>query len=1161
MRRSVRRRIATYAEVAFRASDGLRLAGWYRPSRNGAAVWSCTAAGATAPARSATRGCSPAHGYGVLLYDARGRGESDGAPNDYGWEWPKDVAGALAFLHERPDVDPRPHRRARAVDRRRRAHPGRRAAARHRRPRRRRRRGGVVRGLAPPARQRDRHGAGLVHVHRRCASVSTDGPGPAARGSGAPARSADAAHLRRAGPRRASSTCSTTARRPPCPCRALEPPAGEPHARDPLRRRPPTSVASSGSSTGRCCGTPRRRAAVLSWRVMAQTPQPATTEAPVRALRARLRELTLRDEHRLVRRLDKLRRTTDPERRARALAAARRRGRTGRGAGRAAPRGRARRHLPAPSCRSAPAATTCWRRSATTRSSSSRARPARARRPSCRRSASSSGAACAARSATRSRGGSPRARSPSGSPTSSTSPLGEAVGYAVRFSDRSSEDTLVRLMTDGLLLAEIQRDRLLRRYDTIIVDEAHERSLNIDFLLGYLQADPAAPARPEADHHLGDDRPAALRRALRRRAGRRGLRAHLPGRGPLPRRPDADDEADSTATDRRDRRRRRGAAARGAAATCSCSSRGEREIRDTADALARPRCARTIEILPLYARLSTAEQQRVFKPHARPPRRARHERRRDLADRPRDPLRRRPGHRADQPLQRAAEGPAAADRARSRRRRPTSARAAAGGPRTASASASTPRRTSPSARASPTPRSCARTSPSVILQMAALGLGDDRGLPVPRPARPPPGPRRHQPAARAAARSRAAAARARGGPRLTRSAGGSRGCRSTRASAGWCSRPTALGCADEVIVIAAGAVDPGPARAPGREARSRPTSSTPASPTTTSDFLAYLNLWRYLREQQRELSGNQFRKRCHAEFLHYLRVREWQDLAGQLRAAAERGRREAQPAPRPTPGAGPPGAALGPALARRACATPTRREYQGARGARFAIFPGSALARKQPTWVMVAELVETSRLWGRDVAADPARVGRAARRAPRRAAPTASRAGTPKRGDGRRDRARRRSTGCRSSPGARSPTGGIDPALARELFIRRALVEGDWETRHAFVADNRAARRRGRGARGARPPPRHPRRRRDAASTSSTRAIPADVVSGAHFDRWWRDERRARPRPADLHARAARRPGRGRRARPARAPDGVEAGRPRAAAHLPLRARAPRTTA
>ena len=193
------------------------------------------------------------------------------------------------------------------------------------------------------------------------------------------------------------------------------------------------------------------------------------------------------------------------------------------------------------------------------------------------------------------------------------SPLGEAVGYAVRFSDRSRPDTLVRLMTDGLLLAEIRRDRLLRRYDTIIVDEAHERSLNIDFLLGYLRADPAAPARPEADHHVGDDRPGALRRHFGDAPVVEVSGPHVPGRGPLPpargrRRPDRDqtdaigDAVEELLRERpgdvlvflsrraRDPRHRR----RARAAGCAPTSRSCRSTRG---------CRR-------------AEQQRVFAPHA-----------------------------------------------------------------------------------------------------------------------------------------------------------------------------------------------------------------------------------------------------------------------------------------------------------------------------------------------------------------------------------------------------------------------------------------------------------------------------------------------------------------------------------------------------------------
>ena len=194
-------------------------------------------------------------------------------------------------------------------------------------------------------------------------------------------------------------------------------------------------------------------------------------------------------------------------------------------------------------------------------------------------------------------------------------------------------------MTDGILLAELQRDRQLRRYDTIIIDEAHERSLNIDFLLGYLKRLLPRRPGPQADHHLGDDRPGAVRRALRRRAGRRGLRPHLPGRGPLPaadRALDEDDEEGEAVV------RDQTEAIVDAVKELSAEGPGdilvflpgEREIRDTADAL-QADLPTGLEILPLYSRLSAAEQHRVFAPHRRTPGRARHQRRRDLADRAR----------------------------------------------------------------------------------------------------------------------------------------------------------------------------------------------------------------------------------------------------------------------------------------------------------------------------------------------------------------------------------------------------------------------------------------------------------------------------------------------------------------------------------------------
>ena len=217
------------------------------------------------------------------------------------------------------------------------------------------------------------------------------------------------------------------------------------------------------------------------------------------------------------------------------------------------------------------------------------------------------------------------------------SPLGEAVGYAVRFSDRSREDTLVRLMTDGLLLAEIQRDPLLRRYDTIIVDEAHERSLNIDFLLGYLTR--ILPRRPDLKliitsatidperfaRHFGDAPVVEV-------SG-----PHVPGRGPLPaagsRRSDADQvEAIGDAVEE---------LLREPPGDVLVFLSGEREIRDTADALRGRLRAGRRDPAALRAAVRAPSSSASSAPHAGRARRARHERRRDVADRARDPLRRR----------------------------------------------------------------------------------------------------------------------------------------------------------------------------------------------------------------------------------------------------------------------------------------------------------------------------------------------------------------------------------------------------------------------------------------------------------------------------------------------------------------------------------------
>ena len=330
----------------------------------------------------------------------------------------------------------------------------------------------------------------------------------------------------------------------------------------------------------------------------------------------------------------------------------------------------------------------------------------------------------------------------------------------------------------------------------------------------------------------------------------------------------------------------------------------------------------------------------------------------------------------------------------------------------------------------------------------------------------------------------------------------------------------------------------------------RPTSCHARFKDDESDFPGYLNLWSYLASRRRELSGNQFRKRCKAEFLHYLRVREWQDLAGQLRQAAARSascstrRRASRSASTIAP--------LRAALARR----PEGRRAARVPRARAARASRSSPARRwpagRPNWVMAAELVETSRLFAPD---------RRARSSPQwieplaghlSSAPTPSRAGTSA---AAAVVATERVTlyGLPVVAGRTVAYGAIDPALSRALFIRRALVEGDWDAPARLPRGEPAARsRRSRRSRSARAgatcwsPT-------TCAWTSSTRACPRTSSPARHFDRWWREARAPTPTlltyPRELLL--ARRRG---RVDPQGAADDVAPGRAAARAHLPLRA-------
>jgi ATP-dependent helicase HrpA len=667
-------------------------------------------------------------------------------------------------------------------------------------------------------------------------------------------------------------------------------------------------------------------------------------------------------------------------------------------------------------------------------------------------------------------------------------PLGGAVGYAVRFTDRTSEETQIRVMTDGLLLAEIQRDRLLRRYDTVIVDEAHERSLNVDFLLGYLKsilprrADlkvviTSATIDPDRFSRHFDGAPVV-------EVSGRTYPVETRYR-PLE---DGADELDAIG-DAVDELVREGPG------DVLVFLSGEREIRDAADALT-GRFGDALDVLPLYARLSSAEQQRVFRAH--PGRRV------VLATNVAETSLTVPGityvvdpgtarisrYSARLKVQRLPIEPvsqASADQRKGRCGR-TSAGVCI---RLYSEEdfEARPRFTDPE---------ILRTSlAAVLLQMAAIGLGDVERFPF----LDPPDRRQVRDGLNLLTELGALAEHRRLTPlgrRLARLPVDPRLGRMVLEAG-------RLGCADEVMVIAAALSIQDPRERPADQ-RQAADELHARFADPSSDFLAYLNLWRYLREQQRALSGNQFRRRCKAEYLHHLRVREWQDLVAQLRQAGKaaqvtRNRAPAEPEQVHR-------ALLAGLLSHVGLRDAGRREYLGARGARFLLFPGSSLARKPPPWVMAAELVETSRLFART----------AARIEPAWIEPLAEHLVKRTYAEPRWDRQRAQVVATErvtlyGLPVVAGRTVGyarIDPQVARELVLRRALVEGDWDTRHAFADENR---RRVEEVQALE----ERTRRRDLLADDGVlyaffdERVPAEIVSGAHFDRWWRDARRDAP--------------------------------------------------
>ena len=716
--------------------------------------------------------------------------------------------------------------------------------------------------------------------------------------------------------------------------------------------------------------------------------------------------------------------------------------------------------------------------------------------------------------------------------------VGTAVGYKVRFTDKSSDGTLVKVMTDGILLAEMQRDRRLRRYDTLIIDEAHERSLNIDFILGYLKR--LLPSRPDLkviitsatidpdrfSHHFagGESGKQSWDAPVIEVSGRTypvEVR-YRPLADPDRPRDEPKDQAQGIVDAIRELR------AEGPGDVLVFLS-GEREIRDTADALADQPGLADLDVLPLYARLSAAEQHRVFQPH----RRSRVVLATNVAETSLtvpgiryvvDPGTARISRYSQRtkvqrlPIERVSR--ASADQRKGRCGRTSDGICI----RLYSEEdfESRPEFTEPE---------ILRTNlASVILQAAALDLGDVADFPFVDP-----------PDSRNIA----------DGVRLLEELGavapggaGHRGTRLTGVGRKLARLPADPrlgrmileakhnGCVREVLIITAALSIQDPRERPA-DAREAADAMHKRFAEPGSDFLALLNLWRYVNDQQRELSGSAFRRMCRREYLHYLRVREWQDVQGQLRQAAK----EVGITAGPDHGTSEDSSdrvhmsllagllshigmkdERGSGEKRRGPA-----EFAGARGAKFAIFPDSVLARKPPQWVVAAELVETSRLWART----------AARIEPEWAEPLAAhlvrRGYSEPHWDARMGAAvafeKVTLFGLPIVTERRVNYAKVDPAAAREMFITGALVEGDWQTHHRFFERNQRLLDEAAGLED------RARRRGIVADDAALfefydRRIPKDVTSARHFDTWWKKARAQTPdlltlTPADLVGPAA----------------------------------------
>ncbi|MFE6968269.1 ATP-dependent RNA helicase HrpA [Isoptericola sp. NPDC057653] len=760
-------------------------------------------------------------------------------------------------------------------------------------------------------------------------------------------------------------------------------------------------------------------------------------------------------------------------------------------------------------------------------------------------------------------------------------PLGGVVGYQVRFTDTSSEETLVKVMTDGILLAQIQRDPDLLAYDTIVIDEAHERSLNIDFLLGYLSR--LLPRRPDlkvvitsatidSERFAAHFSPSHLAEVG---GAPEAVVDVLPDHAPVvevtgrtfpveirwrPLSPDTD--PDSPAKKKGEEKD----LVTGIVEACDELMRegsgdilvflsGEREIHDAADALEghlkdRVRDAKRpdhVEILPLYSRLSAAEQHRVFQSH--------------------------PGRRivlSTNVAETSLTVPGihyVVDPGTARISRYSKATKVQRLPIEPISQASANQRSGRSGRVADgvairlyseedflgrpefTEPEILRTSlASVLLQMISVGVVSTPDDVARFPFVEPPDTRAVRDGVQLLSEL-GALETTDGATRLTDVGRTLAQLPMDPRLARMIIEGAKQGVAREVAIIAALLSIQDPRERPA-ESRAQADQLHARFTDQKSDFLTALNLWEYVRGQQHEMGSSAFRRLCKAEYLNFLRIREWQDVVAQLREMAKPLGIDMSFKPREASSVE--GEAVevdhrltwdddtihrsllagllsqigmqdtgeikassvahlrGEARARalRQAAKRARNEYVGARGARFAIFPGSPLSKKPPEWIMASELVETSRLWARDVARIRPEW------AEELAGPLAKHTYSDPHWSTKQGAAMATEKvllyGVPIVADRPVLFAKVDPEAAREMFVRHALVEGQWTTHHRFFAENRRllaeaeeleARSRQRGLVAS----------EDDLFAFYDERVPDSVVSAAHFDRWWKSAQRETP--------------------------------------------------